>query len=138
MYLEAVGNSIRLFWDAYAAEHLSNIAQISIPPPSDGLLAAPAGSSSSAAPTSNNHEPGQTKTEEEEEEGLRMCGVSLEKILRSEFNKESKEAINNILGDKQHRMSNYIDEVQVALRKAAIEVRMTFNRRRVLVFIIST
>ncbi|GJJ74602.1 hypothetical protein EMPS_06960 [Entomortierella parvispora] len=107
VYLETAEEKLRQIWDGYVLEHQHNGTQASV--------VAPASTSSSPSSGSiQNSEPSKEGADEEQE--LRMCDASLGKILRPGMYKEAE----RILTDKQTRVSNYIDEVQVALRKAAI------------------
>lgn len=53
---------------------------------------------------------------------IRVCDISLNRILRKDFDEDAAENVCEILDEKQRLMSNHIDEIQVAVLSAHIEV----------------
>ncbi|GJJ77392.1 hypothetical protein EMPS_09751 [Entomortierella parvispora] len=73
-------------------------------------------------PDDNGNGPTVPEGNEKNKPDIRVCQVPLQKILRNDFDFDTKGTICEILHEKQRLMSNHIDEIQVAILKAHIEI----------------
>lgn len=55
---------------------------------------------------------------------LRVCDLSLDRLLREDLDEGARETIHTILCEKQRALSDHIDEVQIAVLKLHTEVRL--------------
>jgi hypothetical protein len=112
IYREFVLAKIRLFWDCAVAA-TSDIKDQKV----DSLHG--------DITSKEQDTPSQDQEILSKEQEIRVCDLPLHRILRKDFDVKQETRIDEILEQKQTSLSDHMDEVQVAVLKAHMEVRYT-------------